>query len=56
MTTVGLIAAINGHVAAKSNGKIKSKNQLRRLKQKAKKAAGPGEEVNHAHLLVTECS
>ena len=56
MTTVGPIAAINGHVSVKPNGKIKSKNQFRRLKQKSKKAAGTGEEVNHTHLPVTECS
>ena len=33
-------SAVNGAVTAKANGKIKSKNQLRRAKAKAKKAAG----------------
>lgn len=48
MAAIVSTITINGHVDAKLNGKIKSRNQLRRLKQKQKKAARTEDEVSHS--------
>jgi splicing factor 3B subunit 2 len=43
---------LNGHLESKANGKIKSKNQLRRQKLKQKKAAqAVAVQVRQRHIL-----
>ena len=46
-TQVGSAPALNGVNGVKANGKVKSKNQLRRLKAKQKKAEAKTTQVCH---------
>ena len=46
-TQVGSAPTLNGVNGVKANGKVKSKNQLRRLKAKQKKAEAKTTQVCH---------